>query len=137
MRLKSPLSYQRECTKTCSYAPLCIVAYSYKIPFSAQRYKKKSHICKDMREIFTFFLVFIYFYSFSFKNRLPSPDIGIMICSFSHHFLNVCTSVVSRSSLAHRSVVKDLDGHVWASLRNFGHKVSKQFWYTQIFTQKT
>ena len=37
---------------------------------------KKSHICKHMRENFDFFLFLSYFYTFSFKNRLPSPLIG-------------------------------------------------------------
>ena len=51
--------------------------------YTNQRTKiqKKSHICKHMRENFTFFLFLSYFY---FKNRFPSPAIGIMICRWHH-----------------------------------------------------
>ena len=40
-------------------------------------------------ENFDFFLFLSYFYTFSFKNRLPSPAIGIIICS------DLCISLLS------------------------------------------
>ena len=68
---------------------------------NTQSYKKNPTYASICGKILHFFLFLSYFYTFSFMNRLPTPAIGIMICSGRYRKLIV---FVSRSSPAHRSV---------------------------------